>query len=49
MTTQKDFMRLAPDYDWPCDFIVVGVQIDFEDHLEASCFPSINHETGNRA
>ena len=29
VTTEKDFMRLAPDYDWPCDLIVVGVEIDF--------------------
>ena len=29
VTTEKDFMRLDPDYDWPCDLIVVGVEIDF--------------------
>ena len=29
VTTEKDFVRPPPEFDWPCDLLVVGVEIDF--------------------
>ena len=28
-TTEKDYTRLPPDFDWPLDVMVIGVEIDF--------------------
>ena len=35
VTTEKDFMRLSPEFEWPLDLMVVGVEIDFGKQSES--------------
>lgn len=29
ITTEKDYVRIAHKIDWPCDLLVIGIEIDF--------------------
>ena len=35
VTTEKDFVRLPPEFEWPSDLLVVGVDIDFGEEDKA--------------